>query len=107
VPAVRDEVRLPVDGKVVVARTRDSGATCEVLHPGLPQEQADDLTFRHGLDVTSAARRSLSAARPDRCGFRRMPAIHGSMCPRICRRFIACALRAVAKGFASEFGFEI
>ncbi|MEK6676485.1 MAG: exo-alpha-sialidase, partial [Planctomycetota bacterium] len=51
VPAISDERRIPVDGKVVVARTRDGGKTCEVIRAGLPQENSYDLTFRHGLDV--------------------------------------------------------
>ncbi|MCH7700900.1 MAG: exo-alpha-sialidase [Planctomycetes bacterium] len=51
VPAINDEKRVPVDGKVVVARTRDGGATFDVLRNGLPQRYAYDLTFRHALDV--------------------------------------------------------
>jgi hypothetical protein len=51
VPAIKDERRIPVNGQVVVARTRDGGKTCEVLRRGLPQEHAYDLTYRHGLDV--------------------------------------------------------
>jgi hypothetical protein len=51
VPAVKDERRIPVDGRVVVSRTRDGGKTFEVLREGLPQEHAYDLTFRHGLDI--------------------------------------------------------
>lgn len=51
VPAVKDEVRIPVDGKVVAARTRDGGKTFDVLRKGLPQEHAYDLVFRHSLDV--------------------------------------------------------
>ena len=50
-PAVKDERRVPVDAKVVVARTRDGGATFEVLRNGLPQEHAYDLVYRHGLTV--------------------------------------------------------
>ena len=53
VPAVKDECRVPVDGKVVVARTRDGGRSFEVLRRGLPQENAYDLVFRHALDVAS------------------------------------------------------
>ena len=34
VPAVKDERRIPVDGKVVVARTRDGGRSFEVLRRG-------------------------------------------------------------------------
>lgn len=51
VPAVKDETRVPVDGKVVVSRTRDAGKTWHVSRRGLPQEHAYDLTYRHGLDV--------------------------------------------------------
>jgi photosystem II stability/assembly factor-like uncharacterized protein len=51
VPAVKDECRVPVEGKLAVARTRDGGATFEVLRDGLPQEHAYDLVYRHALDV--------------------------------------------------------
>lgn len=51
VPAVKDEHRIPVGGRVVVTRTRDGGRTFEELRKGLPQEHAYDLTFRHCLDI--------------------------------------------------------
>jgi hypothetical protein len=51
VPLVKDERRVPVDGKVVVARTRDGGESFEVLSEGLPQQHAYDVVYRHGLDV--------------------------------------------------------
>ena len=51
VPAISDEVRVPVDGKLVVTRTRDGGATFDVLSHGLPDDRAYDLIYRHGLDV--------------------------------------------------------
>lgn len=57
VPAKKDEFRIPVDGKVVVARTRDGGKSFEVLRKGLPQEHAYDLTFRHGLDIDETGSR--------------------------------------------------
>ncbi len=57
VPAVKDERRVPVDGKLVVARTRDGGATFEVLRDGLSQEHAYDLVYRHALDVDRAGER--------------------------------------------------
>ncbi|WP_375769676.1 exo-alpha-sialidase [Archangium gephyra] len=57
VPAVKDEQRLPVDGRVVVSRTRDGGKSWEVLREGLPQEHAYDLTLRHALDVDSTGER--------------------------------------------------
>jgi hypothetical protein len=53
VPAVKDECRVPVDGKLVVTRTRDGGKHFEVLRAGLPQENAYDLVYRHGLDIDS------------------------------------------------------
>ena len=51
VPAVKDECRVPVDGKVVVTRTRDGGKSFDVLRDGLPQTHAYDLVYRHGLDI--------------------------------------------------------
>jgi hypothetical protein len=51
VPAVKDECRVPVDGRVVVARTRDGGRSFDVLRKGLPQEHAYDIVYRHAFDV--------------------------------------------------------
>jgi hypothetical protein len=51
VPATKDEKRIPVDGRVVVTRTRDGGKTFDVLTDGLPQRHAYDIVFRHALDV--------------------------------------------------------
>lgn len=51
VPAIKDEVRIPVDGKLVVARTTDGGASFQVFSKGLPAEHAYDLIYRHALDV--------------------------------------------------------
>ncbi len=55
VPAVKDETRIPVDGKLVVTRTRDGGKTMETLSRGLPEGPAYDLVYRHALDITSDA----------------------------------------------------
>lgn len=57
VPAVKDECRIPVDGKLVVARTRDGGDSFEVLTSGLPQRHAYDLVWRHALAVDMAGER--------------------------------------------------
>jgi len=57
VPAVKDECRVPVDAKLVVARTRDGGRSFQVLRKGLPQEHAYDLVYRHGLDVDETGNR--------------------------------------------------
>lgn len=53
VPAVKDECRVPVDGRFVVTRTRDGGKSFETLTKGLPQEAAYDLVYRHALDVSA------------------------------------------------------
>ncbi len=57
IPAVKDECRIPVDGKMVVSRTRDGGASFQTLRDGLPQEHAYDLVFRHALDVDTTGDR--------------------------------------------------
>lgn len=57
VPGIKDEKRIPVDGKLVVTRTRDGGATFEALAKGLPQEHAYDLVLRHALSVDKTGER--------------------------------------------------
>jgi photosystem II stability/assembly factor-like uncharacterized protein len=57
VPAFKDEKRCPLDGKVVVNRTRDGGKSFETLRNGLPQEYAYDLVYRHGLDIDATGDR--------------------------------------------------
>ncbi len=56
VPAVKDEMRVPRDGKFAVTRTRDGGKSWETLRKGLPQRDAYDLVYRHGLDVDAEGR---------------------------------------------------
>jgi photosystem II stability/assembly factor-like uncharacterized protein len=51
VPAIKDELRVPRAGALAVTRTRDGGKTWETLRTGLPQRDAYDLIYRHGLDV--------------------------------------------------------
>jgi len=43
VPAESDERRIPLEGRVVVSRTRDGGQSFTVLSRGLPQRNAYDL----------------------------------------------------------------
>jgi photosystem II stability/assembly factor-like uncharacterized protein len=57
VPAIKDERRIPVDGKLVVTRTRDAGQSFDVLSNGLPQENAYDLIYRHALDIDDTGNR--------------------------------------------------
>lgn len=59
VPGVKDECRIPVDGKLVVNRTRDGGKSFETLNSGLPQHASYDLVFRHGMDVDTTGERLL------------------------------------------------
>jgi len=56
-PAVKDECRVPVAGALVVARTRDGGASFELLREGLPQRDAYELVYRHGLAVDGTGER--------------------------------------------------
>jgi hypothetical protein len=54
VPGTSDEKRCPVDGRVVVTRTRDGGKTFDTITRGLPQQHAYDLVYRHALDVDAS-----------------------------------------------------
>jgi photosystem II stability/assembly factor-like uncharacterized protein len=51
VPAISDEVRHAVDGRLRVTRTRDGGASFQIFERGLPESHAYDLVYRHGLAV--------------------------------------------------------
>lgn len=51
VPGIKDELRMPRDGVLAVTRTRDGGLTWQSLRGGLPQRDAFDLIYRHGLDI--------------------------------------------------------
>jgi hypothetical protein len=57
VPALKDEIRVPRDGAMCVTRTRDGGKSWETLRDGLPQHDAYDLIYRHGLDVAEGGAR--------------------------------------------------
>lgn len=57
VPGVKDEQRIPVDGKLVVTRTRDAGKSFDVLRAGLPQQHAYDVVYRHALSVDETGER--------------------------------------------------
>jgi hypothetical protein len=53
-PAVKDQLRVPVDGRLVVSRTSDGGGTFDVLGDGLPAVHAYDLVYRHALEVDAS-----------------------------------------------------
>jgi hypothetical protein len=57
VPAVKDECRVPVDGRLVVTRTGDGGRTFTTSRQGLPQESSYDLIYRHGLAIDPSGER--------------------------------------------------
>lgn len=51
VPGIKDEKRIPVDGRLVVTRTRDAGASFQALGQGLPDRHAYDVVWRHALTI--------------------------------------------------------
>ena len=55
IPAIKDEKRIPAEGRLVVSHTRDGGRTFIAQSRGLPQRWAYDLVFRHCLDVDDSA----------------------------------------------------
>lgn len=57
VPGIKDEKRIPPEGKLVVTRTRDGGKTFDVLTDGLPHKHAYDIVYRHGLDIDETGER--------------------------------------------------
>jgi hypothetical protein len=57
VPGISDQHRVPVDGRLVVTRTRDGGRSFDVLRKGLPQDHCYDLIFRHALDIDQSGNR--------------------------------------------------
>lgn len=57
VPEIKDERRIPRDGKLVVTRTRDGGKSFDVLTEGLPQSHAYDVVYRHALSLSDCGER--------------------------------------------------
>jgi len=57
VPGIKDEQRIPPDGRLVVTRTRDGGRSFDTLTVGLPQVHAYDIVYRHGLDIDGTGER--------------------------------------------------
>lgn len=57
IPGVKDEERIPVDGRFVVTRTRDGGKNFDTLTQGLPQSHAYDIVYRHGLMINETGDR--------------------------------------------------
>ncbi len=57
VPEIKDEKRIPRDGRLVVSRTRDGARSFDVLTKGLPQSHAYDVVYRHALAIDGAGER--------------------------------------------------
>src|SRR6202043_4234960 len=57
VPEIKDEKRIPREGKLAVTRTRDGGKSFEVLTKGLPQSHSYDVVYRHALALDNAGER--------------------------------------------------
>jgi hypothetical protein len=53
IPEIKDEKRVPREGKLVVTRTRDGGKSFDLLTNGLPQSHAYDIVYRHAFAVNS------------------------------------------------------
>lgn len=54
VPEIKDEHRIPADGKVVVNRTIDGGKSFTSFDQGLPGPMAYDLVFRHAFEIDNS-----------------------------------------------------
>ena len=57
VPEIKDEKRIPREGKLVVIRTRNGGKSFDVLTKGLPQSHAYDVVYRHALALDESGQR--------------------------------------------------
>jgi photosystem II stability/assembly factor-like uncharacterized protein len=85
VPAIKDELRIPVDGKLVVTKTTDGGKSFAAHADGLPG-LSYDLIYRHSLDVSEdGARLAIGSTTgnlwvSDDAG-RRWSHIHGHLSP--------------------------
>ena len=55
-PAAADQQRIPIDGALIVNRTRDGGRSFDTLRSGLPRSDCYDLVYRHGLAVADDGR---------------------------------------------------
>jgi len=52
VPAQKDECRIPVKARFIVNKTSNGGESFEALDNGLPDLDAYDLVYRHGLAIS-------------------------------------------------------
>jgi len=59
-PAIKDQYRVPVDGKFLLSQTRDGGQSFRTVDQGLPQGPSYDLVYRHAF-VADATGQMLAA----------------------------------------------
>ncbi len=52
IPAQADTERMAIAGGLFVARTSDGGKSWQTFRQGLPQGNAYDIVYRHGLDIS-------------------------------------------------------
>jgi hypothetical protein len=64
VPGIKDEKRIPPDGKLIVTRTRDGAKSFDVLTKGLPQSHTYDVCTAMRSRSMRRATGSPSAPRP-------------------------------------------
>ncbi len=57
VPEIKDEKRIPRDGRLVVTRTRDGAKSFVTLTEGLPQSHAYDVVYRHAQAIDGTGNR--------------------------------------------------
>ena len=77
VPGIKDEKRIPVDGRLVVTRTRNGGQSFDVLGRGSRNDTPMTSFIATLSTSTDAATRSRSARRPGRSGSRTTRATTG------------------------------
>ncbi|MCG8451393.1 MAG: hypothetical protein MI725_17645 [Pirellulales bacterium] len=54
IPAVKDELRVPAEGRVIVTKTEDGGESFTQQTQGLPSQHAYDIVLRHALDIDAS-----------------------------------------------------
>jgi photosystem II stability/assembly factor-like uncharacterized protein len=53
IPAISDEMRMPIDRSLCVCRTEDGGKSWQAMRQGLPQGNCYDLILRHSLSANN------------------------------------------------------
>ena len=102
VPATKDEKRVPVDARVVVARTRDAGKTWTCSRAASRRRTRTTSSIATRSTSTRPGSDWRSAARRARSGRRRTAATRGPACPTTCRPSTRSASRNSLRGDAER-----